>query len=231
MKDAIKIVAEMKLSPPKVFTGKRDGLEEFIQNIQLYLNINEETYDTDKKRIGYMLSFMDDGDAKSWRAAFLRSVTTDGVLDLGTWKDFLKKVEDSFKPYDAPEDTLEELLELRMGNSSVDDHISWFKIILEKTGVPDTSPSAIDYFRKSLNPPLQTELLRLHTPPTDLDDWYKWASKLDNNYRKMRRIIGRDSSHSNDKKKKDSKRRWNFHKKEKDPDAMDTSLGVLTIEQ
>ena len=135
---------------------------------------------------------MDDGNVKSWRAAFLRSVTTDGVLDLGTWKDFLKKVEDSFGPYDAPGDALEELLELRMGNSSVDDHISRFKIILEKTGVPDTSPSAIDYFRKSLNPPLQKELLQLHTPPTDLDNWYKWASKLDNNYRKMRRIIGRD---------------------------------------
>ena len=37
---------------------------------------------------------MDDGDAKSWRAAFLRSVTTDGVLNLGAWKDFLEKVED-----------------------------------------------------------------------------------------------------------------------------------------
>ena len=103
-----------------------------------------------------------------------------------TWTDFLKKVEDSFKPYDAPGDALKELMELRMGNSSVDDHISRFKIILEKTGVPDTSPSAINYFRKLLNPPLQKELLRLHTPPTDLNNWYKWASKLDNNYRKMR---------------------------------------------
>ena len=71
MKDATRKVAEMKLSPPKAFTGKRDGLEEFVQNVQLYLDINEETYDTDKKKIGYMLSFMDDGDAKSWRAAFL----------------------------------------------------------------------------------------------------------------------------------------------------------------
>ena len=102
---------------------------------------------------------MDDGNAKSWRAAFLRSVTTDRVLNLGTWKDFLEKVEDSFKPYDAPGDAFEELLELRMGNSSVDDHISQFKIILEKTGVPDTSLSAINYFRKLLNPPLQKELL------------------------------------------------------------------------
>ena len=144
MKDATRKVAEMKLSPPKAFTGKRDGLEEFVQNVQLYLDINEETYDTDKKKIGYMLSFMDDGDAKSWRAAFLQSVTTDGVLNLGSWKDFLEKVVDSFKPYDAPGDALEELLELRMGNFSVDDHIPRLKIILEKTGVPDTSLLAID---------------------------------------------------------------------------------------
>ena len=81
-------------------------LKNSSKDIQLYLNINEETYDTDKKKISYMLSFMDDSDAKSWRAAFLRSVTTNGVLDLGTWTDFLKKVEDSFKPYDAPGDAL-----------------------------------------------------------------------------------------------------------------------------
>ena len=72
MKDAAKKVAKMKLSPPKAFSGKRDGPEEFVQNVQLYLDINEETYDTNKKKISYMLPFMDDGDAKSWRAAFLR---------------------------------------------------------------------------------------------------------------------------------------------------------------
>ena len=55
MKDATRKVAEMKLSPPKAFTGKRDGLEEFIQKIQVYLDINEEIYDTDKKKIGYIL--------------------------------------------------------------------------------------------------------------------------------------------------------------------------------
>ena len=55
MKDTTRKVAEMKLSPPKVFTGKWDGLEEFVQNIQLYLDINEETYNTDKKKIGYIL--------------------------------------------------------------------------------------------------------------------------------------------------------------------------------
>ena len=71
MKDATKKVSKMKVSPPKAFSGKQDGLEEFVQNVQLYLDINEETYDTDKKKISYMLSFMDDGDAKSWRAAFL----------------------------------------------------------------------------------------------------------------------------------------------------------------
>ena len=58
MKDTTRKVAEMKLSPPKAFTGKRDRLEEFVQNVQLYLDINEETYDTDKKKIGYMLSFI-----------------------------------------------------------------------------------------------------------------------------------------------------------------------------
>jgi hypothetical protein len=36
----------------------------------------------------------------------------------------------AFQPYDAPGDALEELTELKMGNTTIEDHIAKYKIIL-----------------------------------------------------------------------------------------------------
>ena len=219
---------ELKLKQPASFTGKRDELDDFLQDILLYLGVNDGIYDTDRKKIGYALTFMDKGDAKSWKTAFLQNATTGAGLDLGTWTAFVAKLKEDFKPYDAPGDALEELIALKMGNNSIEDHIARYKVLLKKSQVPDDSPSAIDYFRKTLNLPLQRKLLELATPPTDLKGWYEWASRLDNNYRKLQRILNRSTGRFPDKKE-EPRRRWTFQKKERDPNAMD--VDALSIEK
>ena len=217
--------SELKLSPPKPFAGKRDELDDFIQDVYLYLDVNSNTYDTDKKKIGYILSFMNSGDAKSWKAQFLRNSTKDTGLDLGTWGDFIKQLKEAFEPYNAPGDALEELIALKMGNSSIEDHVARYKVLLKKSKVPEDSPSAINYFRKTLNYPLQRDLLKLPTPPADLKEWYELAARLDNNFRKLQRILGRNTG----KAKEEPRRKWTFQKKEADPDAM--QIDALTMEK
>ena len=227
---------ELKLNQPKPFDGKRGDLDEFIQDVQLYLTINDDVYDSDKKKIAYTLSFMSEGDAKSWKGQFLRSATTAAGIDLGNWKQFLIDLRAAFQPYDASGDALEELTTLKMGtNTSIEDHIAKYKILLARSGVLDTSPSAIDYFRKTLNIPLQKKLLELPTPPTNLKEWYDWAARLDNNYRKMQWIFGRGQTTTNNGKgKEEPRRRWNFQRK--DPNAMDvdvitTTMNAMTVEE
>ena len=171
---------------------------------------------------------MDKGDAKSWKTTFLQNATTGTGLDLGTWATFIAKLKEDFKPYDAPGDALEELITLKMGNNSIEDHIARYKVLLKKSKVPKDSPSAIDYFRKTLNLPLQRKLLELATPPTDLKDWYEWASRLDNNYRKLQQILHRSAGKYTEKKE-EPRRRWNFQKRERDPDAMD--VDALNVEK
>ena len=218
---------ELKLNQPKPFTGKRDEVDDFLQDVSLYLDINDQIYDTDKKKIAYALTFMNEGDAKSWKAAFLRNAKQPTGLNLGTWAKFQTDVEKAFAPYDAPGDALEELTNLKMGTNAIDDHIARYKTLLARSGVPETSPSAIDYFRKTLNVPLQRKLLELPTPPKDLTEWYEWAARLDNNFRKMQRILGRAIGKTPEKAKEEPRRKWNFQKK--DPNAMD--VDVMTTEK
>ena len=61
---------ELKLNPSKIFSGKREDFDGFLQDVILYLNINKQIYDDDK-RVSFVLSFMNEGDAKSWKAQYV----------------------------------------------------------------------------------------------------------------------------------------------------------------
>jgi hypothetical protein len=132
---------------------------------------------------------------------------------------------------------LEELTALKMGNTTIKDHIAKYKILLSRSGVPDTSHLEIDYFQKMLNVPLQRKLLELPTPPSSLKEWYDWASHLDNNFWKMQCILGRGQTTTNNGKRKEEPRRhWNFQMQRRDPNAMDidvitTTMNAMTIEK
>jgi len=52
---------KVKLNLPKPFNGKREKLKMFLQDSQMYLLINAKMYETDLKKIAFMLSLMEEG--------------------------------------------------------------------------------------------------------------------------------------------------------------------------
>ena len=107
-------VKEVKLNPPKPFSGKRTELKRFLQDTQVYLTINKEVYDNDDKKIAFVLSFMKEGDAEAWKEEFVAHVFADSDgrgddLSFGTFKAFRESLEKSFSPYDALGDALDEI--------------------------------------------------------------------------------------------------------------------------
>ena len=62
---------ELKLAAPKPFTGNQEELNGFLLDLNLYLTVNRDIYDNSFKKIGYALSFMTSGDAKSWKDQYL----------------------------------------------------------------------------------------------------------------------------------------------------------------
>ena len=121
----------------------------------------------------------------------------------------------------------EKIIHLKKGDTTVEDHIAKYKILLRKAKIPEDSPPVINYFMRSLPVPLQRDLLRLPTPPKDLKEWYNWASKLDNNFKRMQRILGQMLGKAPEKAKEEPKRQWNIQ--HQDPDAMD--VDAVTTEK
>ena len=102
---------------------------------------------------------MTSGDAKSWMDQYLEESNRGEYLDLGTWSEFTKALQESFKPYDAPGDAMDKIIHLKKGDATVEDHVAKYKILLRKAKIPEDSLPAIDYFMRSLPIPLQRDLL------------------------------------------------------------------------
>ena len=190
-----------KITP---FSGKRKTLEKFLETIGLHLILNRVKDDEDK--IAFALTYLEGGDADSWRTAFLRkSVTAKGKPNFGRWDDFLRDLQNSFKPYDKEGDALDKIIKMRQGNATIEDHVTRFKVLLADSGVAEDSPAALDYFQKLIRVPLLKKILDRDNVPETLLEWYKKALKVDNDYHKVQRIIRRDTP-----KKEEGKPRWNF---------------------
>ena len=121
----------------------------FLQDVTLYISIDKEIYDKDKKKIGFMLSFITEGDAASWKEEFLAR-----KMDEADWarKDMVKK---SFEPFDGPGNALEEMKTLRMAsNGNIDKHLAKFRMLVTKSGLMALA-AIMDLFQETLPTPLQ----------------------------------------------------------------------------
>ena len=74
MAETTPITKKTKLNPPKIFTGKRTNLQRFLQDTFVFLTINKEHYNTDDKKIAFVMSFMTDRDAALWKQEFISKV-------------------------------------------------------------------------------------------------------------------------------------------------------------
>ena len=74
MAEAAPTIKKTELNPPKVFTGKRTDLQRFLQDTFIFLTINKEHYNTDDKKIAFVMSFMTDRDAALWKQEFISKV-------------------------------------------------------------------------------------------------------------------------------------------------------------
>jgi hypothetical protein len=62
---------ELKFKSPAAFNGQPKNLASFLKECKLYLQMNRSVYDTDEKKVGYILSLMTEGTATIWRDNFL----------------------------------------------------------------------------------------------------------------------------------------------------------------
>ena len=121
---------ELKTLTP--FSGKRDDLRKFLQEVKIYLMANKHVYSTDQDKVLFVLSYMSEGDAASWKEDFFETKEQANLFDLGTYDALLMKITKDFSPYDAPKDAIYEMKELKLGNNLIEEHVLKFKMFNTK---------------------------------------------------------------------------------------------------
>jgi hypothetical protein len=67
---------EFNLNKPKAFDSNQDGFKEFLQNVEVYTDINHKMYNNNLRKIVFVLSFMTTGSGATWKAQFIKEAYT-----------------------------------------------------------------------------------------------------------------------------------------------------------
>ena len=89
---------EYGLNKPTPFSGDQTKVKVFLQECLVYINMNEDIYITDKLKIGFILSYMNEKEVKNWRALYLKDIEdpATGKLVYPTFGAFLTEVHKTF---------------------------------------------------------------------------------------------------------------------------------------
>jgi Ty3 transposon capsid-like protein/Zinc knuckle len=225
---------ELNLNKPEVFDGNRNSFKDFLQTVEVYMDVNHKTYNNDLRKIAFVLSFMTTGAAATWKAQFIDEayswpIPANPNDRLGTYAQFRKDLKDAFSMFDSVGNALDELRSLRKKQTeSIDEHIAKFKMLAAELKIDTTNPLTIELFKETLPWGLTLQLMKLETPLKTITDWYEWAAELDHKHAKINKAVERTRGTSGGKDKAPQKKYY-FPQREQDPNAMDVDR--LTIKE
>jgi hypothetical protein len=230
---ATKTLEGIKLNPPKPFNGKRSDFVLFMQDVFVYLKVNKAIYNDDEKKISFILSYLADGDAAVWKQQFIQTKIEEGLEannedpDWGSYNDFLDALKKTFQPYDEPAEALEDMKKLRLGDGSITEHNSKFRLLVSQTGMKD-SPALTDLYRETLPWGLQSPIIRSEHPPRTLEEWYTKATNFYIGHQRAQRLFRKRDKPATTSSAPPAQKRFSFPEK-KDPNAMD--IDRMSIEE
>ena len=152
-----------------------------------HLVVNKDIYHTNEKKIGFLLSLLNDGEAGAWKEQFIQEAFDEAMangeggakMTFGSFPNFLKKLKESFQPHNDAADALTQLRALQYKlRDNIDEHITKFRMCLAQTKLDksDESQATIEFFKETLPPQLLQRIYRGETIPGTLTGWYKKAA-------------------------------------------------------
>jgi Retrotransposon gag protein len=147
---------ELNLNKPNTLDGNREEFKKFLQDVEVYMDVNHETYNNNLRKITFILSFMINGAAATWKAQFMEEAYTKPIPAnpndrLGMYATFRKELIKVFSMFDPIGDALEELRSLRKKKTdSIYEHIARFKMLATTLKIDTMNPLSIELFKETL---------------------------------------------------------------------------------
>jgi hypothetical protein len=144
-KDNMPQPTEIKIGQPEPYDGNRENATRFVAQVSAYLDLNDEIYNTDKKKIIFTLSFMKTGTVGTWMEDFVMHANQESPTTplhqngFGTFKEFTKKFSESFFPIDEPGTALHQLHGLKQ-KEDLSEYMATFNSCVGRQESPASLP-------------------------------------------------------------------------------------------
>ena len=167
-------LTELHLNTPKAYNGSPASAKYWLNSVRTYLLINKDVYFTDNKKVGYVLSFMTKGTAKSWAA-----IQTQNALDaasFGNFANFIKDFQTTFLNTNSATKATTWLTNTHVCN---DDYLPKsmreFKLKVVKAELNATTHTAtiIHYLCTGMPVWLSDQIYGMEVVPTMTKGWYE----------------------------------------------------------
>jgi uncharacterized protein DUF4939 len=186
---------EIGIQKPSNFDGDRKKMQSFVLQCKAYLTINRHIYKTDASKIVFILSFLNEKEAETWRENYYLSIMKNGDLIFPTLKEFMEKFEEGFKPINRSKDVIHKINVLRQGKKTAEEIVTEFRLLSNQAGYTISSPAdhlhLIDQLQSILNPSLIRKILLSPDVPTMIDAWANRAMMIDTTYRQTNEVMER----------------------------------------
>ena len=96
---------EYGLNKPMPLSDNQMKVKAFLEECLVYIDMNEDVYVMDKLKVGLILSYMNEKEAKDWRELYIKDPVT-GKLVYPTFGAFLTEVHKMFQSADQVQDTI-----------------------------------------------------------------------------------------------------------------------------
>jgi len=143
----------------------------------------------DDKKIAFILSLLNLGEARTWRTNFIRKNRTRGTLTFPLFSEFLEELDKTFKRKHEEDEALFNLNQMKQRHDeNAEEAITRFKEQASLAGVSltDQPRLAIDYLRSVLNPTLVDKISLDIREPKTFEEWTDLAIRYDNTWRKSK---------------------------------------------
>ena len=177
---------ELCLRTPEDYDGKEVTFQAWIRSIELYLLVNEEIYNTNQKKIAFILSFMKKGSALGWAIIF----TSDAIDNkkFGTFADFKNSLTKAFLTTNLKAKALTCLQSIAQIKDEILPYINEFKVTTHLSGIVNQT-ILISLFTEGLNPALMCHIYSMNLVPTTIDEWYTKAKRFQAQWNQSSQVV------------------------------------------
>jgi hypothetical protein len=208
---------EYGINKPTPFTGDQTKIRQFLQDCLGYLDMNQSIYNTDQLKIGFILSYMNDGKAANWEEYYLDTLEdpNTGIPNFPPLVTFLADVQKAFQAADQVRDAVNRLETLRQGKKTAKELNTEFLQIIRQARMDRKTPSdhlhLIEYYRKGLEPRLSQKILFSDEVPKTIDRWMEKAIQFDTNWRMGSLFFNQDIKASHQSRKQTPTKAMGMH--------------------